>query len=98
MRLPQTSLGVRRPAPEPAQVWTGAVRETNGEVCISNAQRRIHVATEAVAVFAVAPFLIYLAATKENLKDWERGILYAVAGGTLLVDGGLLLSFSRKKR
>jgi hypothetical protein len=51
-----------------------------------------------LAVFVVTPFVVYLAATKTELEDWERGALAAIAAGTLVVDGGLLLAYMKKRR
>lgn len=77
-------------------ISTGAVREIGDEICISKSQRNVHVTFEAMAVFAAAPFLIYMG-SKKNLYPWERYALYTMAGVTLVVDGGLLLSYMRKK-
>lgn len=82
--------------PPGPMVRTGAVREVGNEVCISKTQRNVHVTFEALAVFAAVPFLLYLA-QKPGLKDWEKYGLYGMAGATLIVDGGLLLSYMRKK-
>jgi len=64
--------------------------------CIPPAQRSLHVVTEAVAVFAIAPFMFWLA-TKKQLPPWARGTSLAIAAGTLLVDGWLLTRFLREK-
>jgi hypothetical protein len=64
-------------------------------VTISRGQRHVHVAAETVAVFAVVPFMGYLA-TRKELPDWARATSGAIAVGTLIIDGGLLLSYTRK--
>ena len=64
-----------------------------GEVVVSDRQRLVHVAAEAVAVFAVAPFMVYLA-TRRELPDWARAVSALVAAGTLAVDGGLLWRYA----
>lgn len=81
-----------------AQLRVGAVRELpSGEIAITKTQRNIHVLFEGLAVFAVAPLTAYIAYSNPFLKPWQRGFLYTVAAGTILVDGGLLLSYARKK-
>lgn len=64
--------------------------------CIPPEQRSVHVVTEAIAVFAVVPFMFWLA-TKRELPTWARGTSLAIAAGTLLVDGWLLTRFLREK-
>ncbi len=58
--------------------------------CIPEEQRKLHVTTEAIAVFAVAPFMFYLTAQRK-LPVWARAVSFGVGVGTLLVDGSLLL-------
>jgi hypothetical protein len=58
--------------------------------CITPEQRSVHVVTEAVAVFAVTPFMFWLG-TKKELPTWARGTSLAIAAGTLLIDGWLLV-------
>jgi hypothetical protein len=73
------------------------ISEDEHSVTISRGQRHVHVAAESVAVFAVVPFMVYLA-TRKELPDWARASSAIIAGGTLLIDGGLLLSYTRKGR
>ena len=60
-----------------------------GDICVPGSQVRLHVITERLAVFVVAPFLAYLA-TRRELPSWARAGAAAVAAGTLIVDGHLL--------
>lgn len=60
------------------------------ELCVSPEQRRLHVATEALAVFAVTPFMIWLATRQRELSKVERAGIWAILAGTLIVDGTLL--------
>lgn len=77
----------------------GAVRELpSGEVAISKTQRNVHVFFESLAVFVAAPLCITIAATNKTMPQWQRGFLYTMAGVTLAVDGGLLLSYMRSKK
>ena len=64
------------------------------ETCITDDQRELHVASEAVAVFAVTPFMFWLAAQK-SLPDWARGASLVIGAGTLAVDGYLLWQYAR---
>jgi len=57
-------------------------------VCVSERQRQIHVASEAVAVVAIAPLLLYVAATTKD--PVARSVTLAVGLGTLAVDSYLL--------
>lgn len=75
---------------------TGAVREAGEEICISKAQRNVHVAFEGLAVVVAAPFSFWLA-TRPELPPWARGLSAAIGVSTLVVDGGLLLSYLSKK-
>lgn len=68
---------------------------TKSDTSISSTQRGVHVTTEAFAVLAVAPFLLYAATRKRELTPVEKGLLATAAIGTLLVDGWLLYRFSR---
>ena len=77
----------------------GAVRELpTGEVAISKIQRNVHVTFEALAVFVAAPACFYIAATNKGLPDWQRAFLTALGATTLIVDGGLLISYMNKKK
>lgn len=77
---------------------TGAVRELpSGEIAISKGQRNVHVFFEALALPA-AGVMGYMAYTNKSLPPWQRNFLYVTAAATVIVDGGLLISYSRKKR
>lgn len=77
---------------------TAAVRElASGEIAISKTQRNVHVFFEALALPA-AGLMAYMAYTNKNLPDWQRGFLYVTAVTTIVVDGGLLISYAREKR
>ena len=65
--------------------------------CIPDDQREVHVVTESIAVFAVAPFMFWLSAQKE-LPDWARGVSFVVGAGTVAVDGWLLWRYVTGKR
>lgn len=76
----------------------GAVRTLpSGEIAISKTQRNVHVLFEALAIPA-AGIMAYMAHTNKFLPEWQRTFLYVVAGTTLVVDGGLLISYMREKR
>lgn len=60
------------------------------QLCVSPEQRRLHVATEALAVLGIAPFLLWLATRDRALTPAERAGLWVLFGGTLIVDGTLL--------
>ncbi len=64
-----------------------------GAVCISDARRKLHRTTELIAVFAVAPFMIWLS-TNKRLPPWARVASGAIGVGTLLVDGYLALRYT----
>jgi hypothetical protein len=55
-----------------------------------HAQKKLHVASEALALAVVAPVTAYIAHANPELPRWQRGFLFATAVGTLLVDGYLL--------
>lgn len=80
------------------KVSTGAPIIRGNEVCISKTQRNVHVAAEALAVFVVAPLTGYIAWKNKDLPDWSRVFLGAVAVGTIVIDGGLLISYWRAKK
>lgn len=74
----------------------GAVaRGHDGAVTISAEQRDVHVVFEALAVAVAAPFSFWLA-TRSYLPTWARVVSGAIGAATVLVDGGLLLSYSRE--
>jgi len=80
------------------QTRVGAVRELpNGDIAISKGQRNVHVFFEAMALPA-AGIMAYIAATNKMLVPWQRGFLYTTAAVTVVVDGGLLVSYMRKKK
>lgn len=83
-----------------APVRTGAVEMQTPQgrmYCISPTQRNIHVTSETVAVLVAAPFSFWLAMQK-TLPDWARTLSAVIGVGTLLVDGGLLLSYLKKDK
>lgn len=61
-------------------------------VTIPDTQVTVHKTFEALAVFAVAPFMVYLA-TRKELPAWARVTSAVVAAGTWIVDGGLLWQY-----
>lgn len=69
----------------------------NSMTRVSPAQRKIHVSTEAIAVFAIAPFLVWAASRDRKLNNVEKGLLVATAAGTVIVDGWLLHRFWRQQ-
>lgn len=81
-----------------AATKAGAVRELpSGEIAISRSQRNVHVFFEALALPA-AGLTAYVAYSNKSLPDWQRNFLYAMAITTVIVDGGLLISYAREKR
>jgi hypothetical protein len=62
---------------------------------ITKRQRNLHVTAEAIAVVAVAPLLLHVAAQERPLTKTERHAVTAVAIGTLLIDGYLLYRYLR---
>lgn len=70
----------------------------NGDIAISKVQRNVHVTSEAVAVFVVAPLTAYIAYSTPMMQPWAKTFLYTVAAGTLIIDGGLLFSYSRERK
>lgn len=64
------------------------------DVRITPTQRTLHMTTEAVALFAVAPFMIWISGQK-SLEPWARKYAMALGLGTLLVDGYLLSRYLR---
>lgn len=77
-----------------------AIQKSNtGSLCVSNTQRRIHIASESAAVFIGIPFLLWLAfKPNREIQPWEKAGLVGFAASTLIVDGGLLLSWLSKSR
>lgn len=62
---------------------------------IDATQKTVHVAAETFAVLVIAPFLLYAATRKRELRPIEKGLLATAAIGTLVVDGWLLYRFKR---
>ena len=62
---------------------------------IDTTQKTVHVASETFALLVVAPFLLYAATRKRELRPIEKGLLATAAIGTFLVDGWLLYRFKR---
>ena len=60
------------------------------EITISRTQRNVHVLAETLALFVAAPLTVYIAHTATGLASWQRDFLWALATGTVLVDGYLL--------
>ena len=82
-----------------AAVRTAAVEALAGgknPICITKAQRNVHVFFEALAVFLVAPFNFWLASRPELPKP-ARTACAVVGATTLVVDGGLLLQYLKQK-
>jgi hypothetical protein len=61
-------------------------------VCINEAQRTLHVVSEAGAVVLVAPLMAYLA-TRKQLPTWARAGAGAVGVLSVLIDGYLLTRY-----
>jgi hypothetical protein len=61
-------------------------------------QKQLHVAAEIAALTVVAPVTAYIAATNPDMKRWQRLFLYAVAAGTIAVDGYLLVQWLNGRR
>lgn len=61
-------------------------------VCISEAQRRVHIVAETAALAVVAPFTVWLA-TRKELPVGVRALSAAIGATTLVVDGLLLDRF-----
>ena len=66
-------------------------------ICISPQQHRFHQATEAASVVVGIPFFTYLALNRD-LPTWARVLSGTWAAATLVVDGGLLLTWAARKR
>lgn len=60
--------------------------------CIPDAQRDVHVVTEAAALLVVAPFMVWLA-TQRELPPPARVLAGGIAAATVIVDGGLLFRY-----
>lgn len=63
-------------------------------VCITPAQRKLHMTAEAFAVFAVAPFTLWVASQQTGIAKLG---LYAIGLGTLAVDGYLLAKYAANR-
>jgi len=88
--------------PVPLGRWPSipAVREIpSGELVISRAQKRVHMTTEAFAVAIIVPWMLSLAFRKNpRITRLDKFAALFVAAGTLVVDGGLLLQFSKRRK
>ena len=60
-----------------------------GQVCISEARLRTHLATEALSVAVTVPFLFWASGRVQS--EGLRFLLRALAVGELVIDGYLLL-------
>lgn len=65
-----------------------------GDTMIPSHQRQVHMTSEAVAVFAVAPFMFWLAFRKD-LPKWARIASGLIGAGTVLIDGYLLMQYAK---
>lgn len=71
----------------------------NGSITVSERQKTVHLVSESAAVLIGAPFLLWLAfKPNREIQAWEKAGLVGFAAATLLVDGGLLLSWLAKSR
>ena len=70
---------------------------SEGPVCISRRQRNVHVMGETAAVLFVAPLLTAIA-IEGKVTPPVRAALGVIVVGTLLIDGGLLMTYRRKRR
>ena len=70
-----------------------------GPAVIGPGQRKLHVASEAFAVIVGVPWLISLALRKKpKLTNFDKGFAFFMAMGTLLVDGGLLVTWLKPRK
>jgi hypothetical protein len=60
---------------------------------ISTGQETAHMVAETIAVVAVAPFMLWLAA-QPTLPTWARWVSGIIGVGTLAVDGTLLYRYA----
>ncbi len=63
---------------------------------ISEGQRKLHIVSETIALLAFAPWLVSIA-FKKRLSNFDKGFALFIAGGTVLVDGGLLATWLRPR-
>ncbi len=63
---------------------------------ISEGQRKLHIVSEAIALLVFAPWLVSVA-LKKRLTNFDKGFALVVAGGTVLIDGGLLVTWLRPR-
>ncbi len=64
-------------------------------IVISRNKKNIHMLSEGFALLAVVPFMGWLATSdRVKLPGWAKTAAGGLALGTLLVDGGLLLSYA----
>lgn len=66
------------------------------KVCISKGQRNFHIATEALSVLIMVPFLSHVSETHPDPKI--RRIARAGMIGSLLIDGGLLVKWATRRK
>ena len=59
---------------------------------IPRSRKQIHVASEALAVVAVAPYLFWVS-NQTGVAPNTRRMLRVIAAGTVLLDGYLLLQY-----
>ena len=59
-------------------------------------QAGLHMATEALSAFVLAPMVGYIALANPQMPAWQRYALYAIATGTIVVDGYLLTQWARR--
>ena len=67
------------------------------KVCISKAQRRLHMRSELAAMVVVAPALLYVATRPRKLTGAEKAGLAGIAALTLAIDGTLYTGYARQK-
>ena len=63
---------------------------------ISSGQRKLHIVSEAIALFVFAPWLVSIV-FKRRLTNFDKGFALVVAGGTVVIDGGLLATWLRPR-
>ena len=72
-------------------------KPNTGSLTVSKRQKTVHLVSESAAVFVGAPFLLWLAfKPNREIQPWEKAGLVGFAAATLLVDGGLLLTWLSK--
>lgn len=56
-----------------------------------DAERKLHIISEAIAVFIITPIIIYIAFQQKN--KWYKYFLLLLSIGTIIVDGYLLIKW-----